>query len=221
MNLTNNKNIILVNKPKHWTSNDVVRKVKNILKVKKIGHAGTLDPLATGLLILGVNSGTKQLNDLLTYKKSYIATIHFNYYTSTYDSEGEVLEYQKKEIQLSDIKKVLDIWMQVDYFQYPPKFSAIKINGKKAYELARQNVDFEIKPKLVKLLDYKIISFEHNELIIEIEVTKGFYVRSFAYDLGKKLDNFACLAGLIRNKIGEFKLEEAYDIQDLYDYSFE
>ena len=221
MNIQMNKNIILVNKPKHWTSNDVVRKTKNILKVKKIGHAGTLDPLASGLLILGVNSGTKQLNDLLTYKKSYIATIHFNYYTTTYDMEGDVVEYAKKDIKLEDIKKVLDAWVNADYAQYPPKYSAIKINGKKAYELARKNVEFEIKPKDVKLLGYKIINFANNELIIEINVTKGFYVRSFAYDLGKRLDNYACLADLVRNKIGDCNLEQALEINDLYDYSVE
>lgn len=108
----------------------------------------------------------------------------------------------------------------MDYWQYPPKYSAIKIDGQRAYELARKQVDFEIQAKLVKLLDYQIISFEHNELVIDLTVTKGFYIRSFAYDLGRRLNNYANLAGLIRTQIGEYRLENAYEIEQLYDLKF-
>lgn len=209
--------LLLVNKPKHWTSNDVVKKVKSILKIKKIGHAGTLDPLASGLLILGINKGTKLLNNILLNTKTYLATIHFNYFTDTYDSEGNIQQYEYKNINLEDIKKVLDFFKNNDYYQLPPKYSAVKIKGQKAYELARKNIDFRIEPKLVKLIDYKIINYLDRELIIEITVSKGFYVRSFAYDLGIKLNNFGNLANLIRTKIGKYSLKEAYTIKEIYD----
>lgn len=209
--------LLLVDKPKHWTSNDVVKKVKSIIKVKKIGHAGTLDPLASGLLILGINKGTKLLNNLLLDTKTYLATIHFNYYTDTNDSEGQIQEYQYKDINLDDIKKELNSFKNSEYHQFPPKYSAIKINGQKAYDLARKNVDFKIDSKVVKLINYNIISYVDKELIVEITVSKGFYVRSFAYDLGIKLNNFANLANLVRTKIGEHSLKEAHTIKEIYD----
>lgn len=218
MPLTHNLDkLILIDKPKHWTSNDVVRKIKKILKVKKIGHGGTLDPLATGLLILGIEEGTKELNNLLNTTKEYEAIIHFNYETTTFDLEGEVVNYKPRTIKLDEIIKVLDIFVNNDYYQEPPKFSAVKINGKKSYDLARKNIDFKLEPKLVKLLNYKIVSFAHNELKIILEVSKGFYIRSFAHDLGIKLDNYANLADLRRTKIGNFNLKDALQIKDLYD----
>lgn len=212
-----NSNLLLVNKPKHWTSNDVVKKIKNILNLKKIGHAGTLDPLATGLLILGLNEGTKQLNSLLLDNKTYLATIHFNYSTTTYDSEGDVVNYQPMMLDLVAIKNALDTFLGCDYYQLPPKYSAIKVNGKKAYELARKNIYFNLEPKLVKLYNYEVIDYSNNQLIIKIDVSKGFYVRSFAYDLGIKLNNFATLANLVRTKIGDYKLDDALEIKDLND----
>lgn len=209
--------ILLIDKPKHWTSNDVIRKIKSITKIKKIGHAGTLDPLASGLLILGLNDGTKKLTSLITKSKKYLAIIHFGYYTSTFDNEGEVLGYKSVIVQLNDLIKTLDEITNNPYFQVPPKYSAISINGKRAYELARKNINFTIEPKEVKLFSYKIISFNNNELVIEVDVSKGFYVRSFAYDLGIKLNTYANLAELKRISIGEFLLEDAFKIKDIYD----
>lgn len=211
------KEILLINKPKHWTSNDVVRKIKGVLKVKKVGHAGTLDPLAEGLLILGINKGTKKLNDLLTNNKVYRANIHFGYYTSSYDLESEEVYFKNKFPTKKEIEVALKTFLG-EIEQFPPKFSAIKINGKRAHELARNNIDFEIKAKKVSLEDYKIIEFKNNELIIDIKVSKGFYVRSFAYDLGIKLNTYGCLAKLVRTQIGEYKLKDSLEIGEVYDY---
>ncbi len=213
-------NILLVDKPKHWTSNDVIRKFKAITKIKKVGHSGTLDPLATGLLLLGYNSGTKKLNTIIDYYKVYIATIHFNYETDTYDSEGKIINYKYKNINIDKIKDSLEYFKNSQYFQTPPKFSAIKIQGKKAYELARNNVNFKIVPKLVKLIDYKIISYQFNELIIELKVSKGFYIRSFCHDLGIHLDNYANLAGLIRTQIGDYLLKDAIKLENINENIF-
>ena len=208
-------NILLINKPKHWTSNDVIRYIKKNLNVKKCGHAGTLDPLATGLLLIGINNGTKQLANLICEDKTYIATIHFNYYTNTLDSEGDIIDYKYDTINIKNIINSLDYFKNNNYYQTPPKFSAIKIKGKKAYELARNNIEFDLIPKLVKLYDYKIISYIDHELNVELKVSKGFYIRSFCYDLGKKLNNFGNLANLIRTQIGEYKLSEAHNIKDI------
>lgn len=215
MNKQQTKNIILINKPLHWTSNDVVRKVKNTLNAKKVGHAGTLDPLASGLLILGIGSGTKQLNDLITNDKEYVATVHFNYYTDTYDNEGQVLAYQNKEVTICDILPILENMKNMEYWQVPPKYSAIKINGQKAYDLARSNKEVVIEPRLVHLYDYEILSFIDKELVIRLHVSKGFYVRSFAHDLGERINNYANLAGLVRTKIGEFDLQNAWSLEEL------
>lgn len=211
----NNKNILLINKPKHWTSNDVVRKFKYQTKIKKVGHSGTLDPLASGLLILGYNQGTKELNNLLTEDKTYIAIIHFNYETTTLDHEGVITNYKLADINLEDIKKSLDNFKEKEYYQIPPKFSAIKINGQKAYDLARKNIEFNIAPKIVKLYDYNIISLIDKELIVELHVSKGFYIRSFCKDLGLSINNYANLADLIRTKIGNYSLSDAMEVKDL------
>lgn len=214
--IPNSSNLLMVDKPKHWTSNDVVRKIKKELKIKKVGHAGTLDPLASGLMILGINEGTKLLHSLLLSTKTYVATLHFNYHTDTYDSEGEIVNYEFKQIDLTQITAALDFFKNHDYYQLPPKHSAIKINGHKAYELARKNVNFNLSPKLVKLLNYKIVSYIDKELVVELEVSKGFYIRSFAYDLGKQVGNYANLANLVRTKIGSYKLEDASKLKELH-----
>lgn len=215
-NAQNNLKILLVNKPLHWTSNDVVQKIKHKYHIKKIGHAGTLDPLASGLLILGINDGTKEINKLMLMEKVYIANIVFNYETDTNDNEGKVVSYKNKDIELDEIIKSLDKFKNDIYEQVPPIYSSIKINGTRAYKLARlSNNDIKINPKIVKLIDYKIISFKNNELIIELKTSKGFYVRSLARDLGRAVNNFANLTKLVRTQIGEYKIEQSYKLENL------
>lgn len=214
------QNLLLVNKPKYWTSNDVVKKIKGILRVKKVGHAGTLDPLATGLLILGINDGTKCLSKLLLNDKTYIATIAFGYQTTTYDAEGEIVKTKDVIPNLVEIETALNSFKNSPYFQTPPAYSAIKINGKKAYELARANKEFVIEPREVSLHNFQILSYEGDKLVLELNVSKGFYVRSLAYDLGLKCNSLGTLINLNRTKIGSFKLSEALEIKDVYGYWF-
>lgn len=215
-NVQNNLKILLVNKPLHWTSNDVVQKIKHKYHLKKIGHVGTLDPLASGLLILGINQGTKEINKLMLMEKVYIANIVFNYETDTNDNEGKVISYENKDIKLNEVINALDKFKNEIYEQVPPIYSSIKINGTRAYKLARlSNDDIKISPKMVKLIDYKIISFKNNELIIELKTSKGFYVRSLARDLGRAVNNFANLTKLVRTQIGEYKIEHSYKLEDL------
>lgn len=217
MDKIKNKNIILINKPLNWTSNDVVQKVKSIIKPKKIGHGGTLDPLASGLLVLGVNEATKELQNYLDGTKTYIAEIIFGFSTDTYDMEGQKTSFSDFIPSLNQIIEVLEK-LKSNYDQIPPIYSAIKINGKKAYELARSNKNVELKSKNVKIYNYKIITFSENILKIELEVSKGFYIRSLAFDLGKLTNSASTLYSLVRTKIGNLFLENAIEIKDIYDY---
>ncbi len=209
-------NIILINKEKEWTSNDVVQKIKRSCNYKKVGHAGTLDPNATGLLILGINDGTKKLTKLILDSKQYIATIDFDYSTDSGDITGKIINTKNKTvIELNVLKKQCDFFLN-NYYQKPHKYSAVKINGKKAYEYARNNIDVEIKEKIVNLYHYEIIDFDEctNRLIIKLDVSKGFYVRSFVEDLSQRLQTYGCLIELERTKCGEYSIENSLKVNE-------
>ncbi|MDE5599664.1 MAG: tRNA pseudouridine(55) synthase TruB [Ureaplasma sp.] len=214
MNKINNKNIILVNKPLNWTSNDVVQKVKSIIKPKKIGHGGTLDPLASGLLVLGINEATKQLQSYLEGTKTYIAEIIFGFSTDTYDMEGVKLNFTDNTPSENEIIETLEK-LKKEYKQIPPIYSAIKINGKKSYEIARENKEVILNPRDVKIYNYQIISFKNNILKIELEVSKGFYIRSLAFDIGKMNNSSSTLYSLVRTKIGNLLLEDAIGVEEI------
>ncbi|MCV3754123.1 tRNA pseudouridine(55) synthase TruB [Ureaplasma zalophigenitalium] len=212
------KNILVINKPQNWTSFDVVNKLKYLLKVKKIGHAGTLDPNATGVLIIGINEGTKLLGKLILDEKEYVADILFNVHTDTYDIVGEVLHRDDKVVDLQMIQTAITNFITQDYYQTPPMHSAIKINGKKAYDFARKNIYLELPQRLVQIKEYEILSLHENILKIRLVVSKGFYIRSFAVDLAKQLHTYATLKNLVRIRSGKFKLQDALEIEEVYDY---
>lgn len=212
------KNILLVNKPINFTSFDVCNKIKKRYKeIKKIGHAGTLDPKASGLLILGINDGTKLLTNLVLDEKEYIATIKFNIETETYDSEGLVLATTNEKVSLDDLKKIIRKYNHKYFYQYPPIYSAIKIKGKKLYEYARNKKSVELPKRKVYTNEISLLSFDFEKQIavVKLSVSKGFYVRSFAHDIGKELNNLAYLSSLIRTKSGNFLLSNAYDLDEI------
>lgn len=219
MNKILTKEILLIDKPINWTSNDVIRKIKKITNQKKVGHAGTLDPLATGLLVIGINSGTKKLNNLLNSTKEYYAEIQFGFATTTYDLEGEIISKTQNIPTIELIQETLEK-LKKSYLQKPPLYSAIKINGNKAYELARQNKQIELEPRKVELIYYDIIDFNDNILKIKLNVSKGFYIRSLAHDLGLMNDSSSCLINLRRTRIGDYTINEAIRIEEVYDYWF-
>ncbi len=209
------KNVFCVNKPKDWTSNDVVQFIKKKFGFKKVGHAGTLDPNATGVLVIGVDNGTKELGTLTLDNKTYIAEIQLGISTDSYDITGKVIE--KREVGKINEKNILKIIKENflnDYYQYPPKFSAIKVNGKKLYDYARKNEEVEIKPRLVKINKINNFNYDEEKKIINIElnVSKGFYIRSFAFDLGEKLQTLGCLKSLCRTASGSFTLSKIIEI---------
>ncbi len=216
-------NVFAIDKPLHWTSNDVIQKLKKTLHLKKIGHGGTLDPLATGVLIIGINNGTKSLSTHLNETKEYVTTITFGYETTTGDLEGEVIHSTDTTLDINQLQHQLEVLQQGLYWQTPPAYSAIKINGKPAYAYARSQQNVELPAREVKLLNYEIIALTNCELTIKITVSKGFYVRSFAKDLAASLNTYATITSLRRTRSGDFSIEDAYTMEEfinVYQQSF-
>jgi tRNA pseudouridine55 synthase len=213
MNYVLNKNIVLVNKPSGWTSFDVVKKFKFKLNLKKIGHAGTLDPMATGLLILLLNNETKNFADFQNYEKEYIATISFGVETDTYDALGcETFKFNGDfSLNKEEIKKLLSSLVGKN-IQTPPKFSRVKVSGKRAYEIARKGISFSVPEREVYIYKAELINILSKEIKVLFSVSSGTYIRSIAYDLGKKTGFGAHLSGLCRTKIGPYKLEDAVNL---------
>ena len=212
-----NNKIFLINKPKLFSSNEVIQILKKAFKIKKIGHGGTLDPLAQGLLLVATNSKTKELSKLILEDKEYLAEIQFNYQTSTFDGEGKIINSTNLKVNEWSLKNILKFFNNVFLYQKPPIYSAIKIKGKKLYDYALKNEQVEIPLRRVQIFKTTLINFDYQKQNAKIllKVSKGFYVRSFANDIGIILNNFAYLKNLTRTKIGNYKLEESYDFFDL------
>ena len=210
--------VLLVNKPYSWTSFDVVRKIRNSITHKynikkiKVGHAGTLDPLATGLMILCTGKATKRIQEFLDQEKEYIADIEFGKTTPSFDLETDFdvffpYEHISKELVERTLQKFTG-----EIEQMPPIFSAKKIEGKKAYNLARKGETPEIKPVKVYIKELEILHFQPPELKLRVVCSKGTYIRSLAHDMGASLDSGAYLKGLIRTKIGSYSIDNAEDV---------
>lgn len=206
-------NIILIDKPKHWSSYDVIRYLKKKNKINKIGHAGTLDPIATGLLVILINQATKKFSDFQKVSKEYEATIRFGQKTDTYDSEGKIIHKYREPFKLKKIEIINALEaLNKRTKQIPPKYSAIKIKGKKAYELARKNKELKLEARKIKIYEADILEIKEKEVKIRFVVSSGTYIRSLAHDLGEITGYGAYLKELKRTKIGDLKLENAEKI---------
>ncbi len=202
--------ILLVNKPQGWTSFDAVKYLRGRVQCKKVGHAGTLDPMATGLLILCTGKATKTIDQIQGQEKTYIAEITFGGSTPSYDAESEIEEVAKfNHITIESIQKVLEDQFSGEILQVPPMYSALKRDGKKLYELARRGKTIELEPRPITIYSSKILSFESPKLRLEITCSKGTYIRSIAHDLGKALKSLGYLSELERTKIGNFSNAKA------------
>ncbi|MBS9775960.1 MAG: tRNA pseudouridine(55) synthase TruB [Fusobacterium sp.] len=208
--------IIVVNKPKGITSFDVIRRLRKILKIKKIGHTGTLDPLATGLMLICVGKATKLASDLEAEKKVYEAGFDFGYATDTYDSEGQVTEKNNKEVSREEIENNIPKFLG-DIKQVPPMYSALKINGQKLYDLARQGITVERKERDVNIEYIKLLDYEDNKGKFLTKVSKGTYIRSLIYDLGQALDTYVTMTSLVRCEVGTYNLAMAYTLEKIED----
>lgn len=201
--------VLLIDKPLQWTSFDVVRKLRNIIRIKKIGHAGTLDPLATGLLIVCTGKFTKRINEYMAREKEYTGTITLGAVTPTYDLESDPENFLS--IQSISLEKIREAAIQLTgpILQIPPAHSAIKLNGKRVYELARQGKEVKLEPRPVTVYAFDILSFDEGVVHFQVRCSTGTYIRSLANDLGKILECGGYLSSLRRTKIGEFAVDEA------------
>ncbi len=212
--------VLLFDKPLNWTSFDLVRKVratiKRYLDTKKIkvGHAGTLDPRATGLLIVCTGKKTKTIEKFQSFEKEYIAGLQLGATTPSYDKETKIdKEYPYEHITKELIEEVLAGFIGVQE-QIPPIFSAKRVNGQRAYKNARKGIDIEIKPSIIEIKKIEILKFDLPELIIRVECGKGTYIRALARDIGKRLNSGAYLTSLRRTRIGSFSVEDALSVID-------
>lgn len=202
-------------KPKGLTSHDVVARLRKITKVRQIGHTGTLDPFATGVLPICIGKATR-LIEYLNDDKEYLATVQFGKNTATYDLEGEITATFDKKVTEEDVKNALKDF-EGEISQIPPIYSAIKVNGKKLYDYARQGQDIEIKPRKVTISKIELKEFDKTSQSAKITVacSKGTYIRSIAYDLGAKLGCGGYLTALERTQAGKFQVNTAIKLEDL------
>ena len=211
--------IIIINKPQGFTSQDVVSKTKKILNVKKAGHTGTLDPLATGVLPVLLGNYTKLSKYLIEHDKTYIAKIKLGERRVTGDQEGEVVETKsvnKELLEKTNVENVLNSFLGKQ-MQTPPIYSAIKVDGKKLYEYARKGIEVKIEPREIEVynLDLLNIDLEENEIEISVSCSKGTYIRVLCEDISKRLDTVGYMKSLNRIIVDKFKIEDAIDFETL------
>ena len=208
--------IIIINKPKNCTSHDIVRKVKKILN-EKVGHTGTLDPNATGVLPLLIGKGTEISKYLINHDKIYEAVLKLGEKTETADGEGKIIETAKVQLENITKEKVEKILKSLigKQQQTPPIYSAIKVNGKKLYEYARKGENVKIEPRTVEIYNIELIKIENQEITYKVHCSKGTYIRTLCEQIAEKLGTIGYMKELKRTQVGEFKIENAVDIEEL------
>ena len=214
------KDVLLIDKPINWTSFDVVAKVRSVLRKKtglnkvKVGHAGTLDPLATGLLIVLIGNMTKKQDEFMKQDKVYKVEVCLGKTSTTGDEEGVKTNISNIKPNLQDVERNL-LRFVGEQLQTPPRYSAIKINGQRAYKLARSNQSVEIPPRLIEIYSIGNIKYVYPKLEFEAYVSSGTYIRSLAEDIGLKLKTGAYLTSLRRTKIGNYSIKDAITMDNL------
>lgn len=206
--------ILLINKPLQWTSFDVVRKIRNTIKIKKVGHAGTLDPLATGLLIVCTGKFTKRINEYMAQEKEYTGTFVLGATTPTYDLESEPANFKSIEGITEEYIYETAKEFSGEIMQMPPIHSAIKQKGKPVYLLARKGVDVVMEPRRVTIKEFEITSINLPVVSFRVVCTTGTYIRSLAHDFGQALGCGAYLGSLCRTRIGEFTINDAMGMEE-------
>ncbi len=206
--------VLLINKPLHWTSFDVVRKLRSLLQIKKIGHAGTLDPLATGLLIVCTGKFTKKINEFMALEKEYTGTITLGAVTPTYDLESEPEQQKDYSFVTNEMLHAATEKFMGDIEQLPPMFSAIKKDGVALYELARRGEEVELKPRNINIRSFEITEVNLPVVHFKVICSTGTYIRSLANDYGAALECGAYLSSLWRTRIGDIKNEDAGTMEE-------
>ena len=212
--------IINIDKPIGWTSFDVVKKVKNITKHKKVGHGGTLDPFASGVLVLGTEKDTKKLSSITNSDKSYIAELQLGKLTNTLDTEGDIIEEGIiPDLSEKKIGKVLDSFLGAQK-QRPPMFSAKKHNGVRLYKLARKKIEVHRDEIDISINDISLVSFSSNKITFKVDCSKGTYIRVLGSDIARELGTIGYLINLKRTRVGEFSIEDSVSIDKFSKFKF-
>lgn len=205
--------VLLVHKPAGMTSHDVVNRIRKIFHTKKVGHCGTLDPEATGILVLCIGKATKALQFLMSETKEYQATLVLGQATDTYDASGQVVD-QKPFQGVFNVDNVLQSFVGLQE-QLPPMYSAIKVNGKKLYEYARNHEKVEVQPRSIVIHRIKLIDQHDQFITFRVQCSKGTYIRSLCVDIGQKLGYPAHMQKLVRLASGHFRLENCFSLEDI------
>jgi tRNA pseudouridine55 synthase len=207
--------VLLIDKPLNWTSFDMVKKVRWLTKIMKVGHAGTLDPLATGLLIICTGKFTKQINDYMGMKKEYTGSLVLGATTASYDLEQEPENFKSIEgLTPAAIQAATEPFIG-RIFQYPPQHSAIKKDGKRLYETARQGIEVKVDPRQITIDAFELTKVDLPTIEFRVVCSTGTYIRSLVHDFGQALGVGAYLSGLRRTKIGAFRVEDAMQWEEL------
>jgi len=214
MNSYEQGQVLLINKPLHWTSFDAVRKIRNLVKTRKVGHAGTLDPLATGLLIICTGAFTKRINEFMAAEKEYTGTFTLGSTTPTFDLES--VPENIKDYSLITHQQILDTTEKFtgEILQVPPIHSAIKKDGRRVYELARQGQEVKLEPRKITIKEFEISTIDLPVVSFRVVCTTGTYIRSLANDFGEALGCGAYLSSLCRTRIGAFSLSGSMTIEE-------
>lgn len=213
VNIFEEGKVLLINKPLYWTSFDAVRKIRNLVRTKKVGHAGTLDPLATGLLIICTGKFTKKINEYMAKEKEYTGSFTLGATTPTYDLESEPVNPGSTGDISNEQIIAATAGFKGEIMQVPPAHSAIKLEGKRVYELARKGKEVKLEPRKVTVHAFDITRIEMPVVYFRVVCSTGTYIRSLAHDFGQALGCGAYLSSLCRTRIGQFKLEDAMTIE--------
>lgn len=207
--------LLLIDKPSGWTSHDVVNKVRGTFRIPKVGHGGTLDPLATGLLVLLLGKATKLSDSVMCGDKGYAGTLLLGRVTASQDTDGETLaEADCSHVLRENLEAELNA-LKGESYQLPPMVSAVKINGQRLYKAARKGIEIEREKRLIHIDEIKLLSFDSPFAEFEVQCGKGTYIRTIAHDVGQKLGCGACLSALRRIRSGRFSIDQAYPLSQV------
>ena len=206
--------ILLIDKPRDWTSHDVVGKLRGILRERRIGHSGTLDPMATGLLVVFIGRATRAVEFAEAHEKEYHAGLRLGMVTDTQDVTGTVLEQCGCSVTREELEAVLPRF-RGEIQQIPPMYSAIKVQGKKLYEIARKGGEVERKPRPVTISKLEVTGEEHGDYLLDVVCSKGTYIRTLCHDIGGALGVGGTMSALRRVRAGQFSLENAYTLEQV------
>ena len=207
--------ILLIDKPREHTSHDVVARIRGKLRMKRIGHAGTLDPMATGLLIILVGKATRASQYLVSLDKEYEGSIELGKVTDSQDADGQVMETRPvPDLSIDQVREAVKGFLG-DQYQMPPMYSAIKIDGVPLYKMARKGEEIEREPRFIRVMSWEVLAFQSPRIDFRMRVTKGAYVRTLAHDLGQKLGCGAHLSALRRTATDKFSVQQALTLEQL------